>query len=154
MLPCTFPFPSTTNRLHSPLPALTLPSSPPALYHQDSGTSNQANKTCLLMSFVQLIHSTGGQQLCASALGVCHISEHAGPFPTADTHGVSPIFLLEGFSSTSSPTVPGRDALPSTHCSSSPGSPTTLSVALPLYPFTALPLFRSVRTWRPLSPMA
>lgn len=98
MLPCTFPFPSTTNRLHSPLPALTLPSSPPALYHQDSGTSNQ----CLLMSFVQLIHSTGGQQLCVPALRVCHISEHAGPFPTADTHGVSPIFLLASFSSTSS----------------------------------------------------
>lgn len=79
MFPCTFACPSTTNRLHSPSPALTLPSSPPALYHQDSTTRNWS----LLTSFVQLIHSIGVQWLWAPAFRVCHVSEHAVPFPTA-----------------------------------------------------------------------
>lgn len=152
MFPCTFPFPSTTNRLHSPLPALTLPSSPPALYHQDSGASNQ----CLLRSFVQLIHLIGGQWLCARALGVCHVSGHTGPFPTADTHGVSSTFLLASFSSTSSNgtfTVQSLPHRPRQGCA--PEHTLLIFTTQPHYTvFCPLPGFQSVRTWRPLNPMA
>ena len=146
MFPCTFACPSTTNRLHSPSPALTLPSSPPALYHQDSGTNNQ----CLLTSFVQLIHSIGVQRLWAPAFGVCHIFEHAVPFPTADTHVVSSTPLLASSSSTSSNgmfTVQSLPHHPRQGCA--PEHALLIFTTQPHYTvfrLTPLPVFQSVRT--------